>query len=61
MKDVVFSIAIIACWVACVVGYIINIVALFSYEPWVWSGQTIIGIVGIFVAPLGSIMGLFIW
>ena len=44
-----------------IVGWIMNIVALTSVEPWAWTTNTLLGVIGIFVPPLGSIMGLFIW
>lgn len=42
-------------------GWINNIVSLFSVEVWTWTGQTIISLVGIPIAPLGAILGLFVW
>ena len=42
-------------------GWIVNLLALINMEVWVWSAKTIIGIGGIFVPPVGIIMGLFVW
>lgn len=54
-----FSIGFIAIWIAAIVGWIANIVVLWgaSFDP--LTGPVILRIVGIFVAPLGSILGLF--
>ena len=42
-------------------GWIANLLALINMEVWVWSAKSIIGIGGIFVPPVGIIMGLFVW
>jgi len=44
-----------------VYGWVMNIIHLVNMEVWIWSAKTIIGIGGVFIAPIGSIMGLFIW
>lgn len=47
--------------ITAVVGWIMNIVALIHVENGLFdSGANILRIIGIFVAPLGSIMGLFV-
>jgi hypothetical protein len=53
------SLFAIAVWIAAIVGWIANIVVLYgaSFDP--LTGPVILRIVGIFVAPLGSILGLF--
>jgi hypothetical protein len=53
------GIGFVALWIAAIVGWIMNIVALYgaSFDP--LTGPVILRIVGIFVAPLGSILGLF--
>lgn len=47
-------------WVAGIIGWIANIVAIFgsSFEP--ITGELVLRIIGVFVAPLGAIMGLFV-
>ena len=42
-------------------GWILNLLALINMEVWVWSAKTLIGIGGVFVPPIGVIMGYFIW
>lgn len=46
--------------VAFVWGWILNILWIVDQQVIVWSGEMIISAVGIFVAPLGAIMGLFV-
>ena len=42
-------------------GYINNILELLNVIPFEFTGKSILGIVGVFVPPLGVVMGLFIW
>jgi hypothetical protein len=41
------------------IGWVLNIIAIFNsgYLP---TGELILRVVGIFIAPLGAIMGLFV-
>lgn len=51
--------AMFAFWIAVIVGWIINIVQLFStsFEP--LTAVAVLRVVGVFVPPLGAIMGYF--
>jgi len=42
-------------------GWVLNIIAILNIEEFVLSGKIVLAVIGIFVAPLGSIMGLFVW
>ena len=42
-------------------GWILNILALTAMEPFIWSAKSVIGIGGVFVPPVGAVMGYFIW
>lgn len=42
-------------------GWIMNLIALINLEPFIFSGKVIVSIIGVFVPPIGVIMGLFIW
>jgi len=42
-------------------GWVLNIIALINMEPFMFTGKSIVGIIGVFMAPIGSIMGLFVW
>ena len=50
------AVALFAVIIAAIYGYIANIVALFHSTGDI-TGQFILRIVGIFIAPLGSILG----
>ena len=42
-------------------GYVMNLVGLINLEPFIWTAKTVIGVGGVFVPPIGVIMGLFVW
>jgi len=46
-------------WIAGIIGWVLNIIDIFHMAHPLDSGFGILRIVGIFVAPLGSILGLF--
>jgi hypothetical protein len=50
------AVALMAVIIAAIYGYIANIVALFHSTGDI-TGQFILRVVGIFIAPLGSILG----
>jgi hypothetical protein len=50
------AITLLVVIIAAIYGYIVNIVALFHSTGDI-TGQFILRIVGIFIAPLGSILG----
>jgi hypothetical protein len=54
-----FGLGFIALWIAAIVGWIMNIVVLYGMSFDQITGPLVLRIVGIFVAPLGSILGLF--
>ena len=49
---------VLSIFIGFVVGWIANIVQIANTEPFVWSFLMIIKIIGIFMAPLGAVMGL---
>lgn len=51
---------IIGLYVAAFMGWILNIIAIFNSGPVSeWTGVTITRVAGIFIAPLGAVMGWF--
>jgi len=46
--------------VAALVGWVMNIVAIFHSNFSSITGELVLRVIGVFVAPLGSIMGLFV-
>lgn len=58
------SLTVALLWLALIVtgiiGWVMNIVAIFHSNFSVISGELVLRVIGVFVAPLGSIMGLFV-
>lgn len=56
-----FSLLAIFVWLAAIFGWIANIVVLYhaNVDLSNMTGSIILRIIGIFIAPLGSILGLF--
>jgi hypothetical protein len=52
-----FHLSIIFLFLVAVVGWVSNIIALFSLDT--FSGEMVIRTAGIFLTPLGSILGFF--
>lgn len=57
----IYGLVVIGLWVAMIVGWVMNIVALIGFSGTIatMGALEIARIIGIFVAPLGSILGLF--
>ena len=55
----VFAIAIIAAIAAAVFGWVMNIVNLFGMIDASIDAEFVLRLVGVFVAPLGAILGYF--
>ena len=58
MRDLLIELTILA-----ILGYgwLLNLLALINMEPFIWTAKSVIGIGGVFIAPIGIIMGYFIW
>ena len=62
MKSGLFSLILLVCLFGLSgYGYICNLIALVNLSPFVFDAKSIIGIGGIFVPPVGIIMGIFVW
>jgi hypothetical protein len=48
---------VIGLWIAAIVGWVMNIVALYHMTFGTITGEMVLRCVGIFVAPIGSVMG----
>lgn len=59
----VFSLAIVLLWVAGFIGWVMNIYAtvtvLMIDGPLTVTGMLVLRIVGIFLAPIGAVLGYF--
>lgn len=49
--------AIIAIWLAAIWGWVLNILTIFESSFTPLTGQLVLRVIGVFVAPLGSILG----
>lgn len=38
-------------------GWVINIIWMVEQQVWIWSGESILSIIGVFIVPLGALMG----
>lgn len=61
MGKIIGALVVVGMLISIAVGWVLNLLALINMEVWVWSAKTIIGIGGVFIVPVGSIMGLFVW
>ena len=43
--------------VTLIYGWVINIYWIVEQQVWIWSGESILSIVGVFIVPLGTVMG----
>lgn len=55
------SLIIVLLWLAMLVGlitgWVLNIIWMVNQQVWIWSGESILSIVGVLVVPLGALMG----
>lgn len=42
-------------------GWVLNLLALVNMEPFIWTAKSVIGVGGVFIPPVGIIMGYFVW
>lgn len=57
MKDNFFGVVIILLWLAAFAGWIMNFAAIFSIHY--WGGFEVMRVVGIFIPPIGALLGWF--
>ena len=60
MGNIIGALLMISLVVGLIWGWILNIIWIIDQQVIAWSGEMIISAIGIFVVPLGSIMGLFV-
>lgn len=60
----VFAIVLVALfvmlWIAAIIGWILNIIAIALSSADTLTTLIVLRIIGIFVVPLGSVLGLFV-
>lgn len=57
MKDLIVPLTVIALWLAAIAGWVMNIVQVIKMADGGFTTLFVLKIVGIFAAPLGSILG----
>lgn len=53
------TLGMLGLFIAAVVGWIMNIITIFHMASLTISGELLIRIIGIFIAPIGAILGYF--
>jgi uncharacterized membrane protein len=56
-KQLVVMLTVIGIWIAAIVGWVMNLVTLYHMSFATITGELVLRCVGIFVAPIGSVMG----
>jgi hypothetical protein len=60
MKHLALPLTVMAVAIALCIGWILNIIAICHSDFASLTGVLVLRVVGIFLAPLGGIMGLFV-
>ena len=53
------ALSIVCLWLAGIVGWVLNLVAIFDANFSQLTGLLVLRIIGVLVAPLGAVLGLF--
>lgn len=53
------AVAFLALWIAGIVGWVLNIVAIANADFAHVTGMLVLRIIGVFLPPIGSVLGLF--
>ena len=65
MGKTLFIGSVLVFWVSVVltliIGYITNIIYIFSLGQLTLTGQTLLSIIGVFIPPLGALHGIYTW
>jgi hypothetical protein len=59
MAQLIWALAVITFWIAVLVGWVLNIITVVHADFSTLTGELIVRCAGIFVAPIGAVMGLF--
>lgn len=57
---IILPLVVLTLWLAGIAGWVVNIIEVFHANFTVLTGELILRVIGIFVPPLGAIMGLFV-
>lgn len=61
MAQLIAGILLIIFWLTLIGGYITNIIYLIKAESFITTNEQLLATVGVFVAPLGSLHGIYTW
>lgn len=61
MAQLIAGILLIVFWLTLIGGYITNIIYLIKAESFITTNEQLLATVGVFVAPLGSLHGIYTW
>ena len=59
-KSIAVIVFVLSWFVVLGYGWVLNLMFLIDLETFVFSEKVIVSIIGVFVPPVGAIMGLFI-
>lgn len=54
------ALTIIGLWIAGIIGWVLNLVKIFDADFAHVTGVLVLRIIGVFIAPIGSVLGLFV-
>lgn len=57
MGQIIIALGFIGIWIAAIVGWILNIVALYHMPFNPITGELAVRVIGVFLGPLGAVMG----
>lgn len=61
MIQLVAGILLLGFWLTLIGGYITNIIYLIKAESFITTNEQLLATIGVFVAPLGSLHGIYTW
>lgn len=53
----IVTLGIVALWLAGIVGWVMNIITIINIAPLEMTGMLVARVIGVFVAPLGAVLG----
>jgi hypothetical protein len=54
------ALSVVGLWIAAIVGWVLNIVAIFKAPAIaLWGGFEVARVIGVFLGPLGAVLGYF--
>jgi hypothetical protein len=54
-----FGLLMVTVWILGGLGWILNLVKIFDRETLVVTGELVVRVIGVFIAPVGAVFGYF--